>query len=366
MKLSYRGSKDTLKQLISMLAGEIEFVQEDSADVCIIEISDVEILYKLNKEFRIPTFFYINTKDKRIREGIKNFKISGLFFPPLKKEDILKKLKVSAEHTSQGKTSGDFDTLKAKVIAKAESIPALPALARELLRLTQQDNSQMKDFVDKIKKDQGVSSRIIKLVNSPFYGLRKEITSIDRATVLLGLNTVKNLALAVSTEGYYNKQFNIYKTDGHALWEHAVMVALLSECLASRVGEDSDALYLAGLMHDIGKTVLVDFLVKEVDTTKDELAQIGIDHASVGSMILSKWSVADIISEAVNKHHLKTDNRQAMIVYFANLLAQDRENAEGYLADAAEFFGVSYEDVAIPVMQILEVSSEESEDGESG
>lgn len=358
-KIAYRGSKDNLKQFILILKDEYQFVPEGDEDLVIIEIDSLETLFRLPKKFSIPAFFFITTKDRRVVESIRQYYISGIFTPPLKQDDIVKKLSVALASSNKGKTSGEYDTLKAKVLAKAESIPALPALAKELLRLSRSDNSQIKDFIVKIKKDQGISSKIIKLVNSPFYGLRQEISSIDRATVLLGINTVKNLALAVSTEGYYNKHFNLYKSTGQRIWEHSVAVAMLSESMAEMVGEDADALYLAGLMHDIGKSILVDFLVKEVDTTEDELAQLGIDHTTVGGTILKKWSVADGIATAVMNHHEKAEDTYSKIVYYANKIEKQRSDRQAIIGEIAQDFGKSYNEVNNAVAEILDTKSDE-------
>ncbi|QAR34390.1 HDOD domain-containing protein [Geovibrio thiophilus] len=358
-KIAYRGSKDNLKQFLLMLKDDCQFVQEGDEDLLIIEIDSLETLFRLPKKFSVSAFFFITTKDRRVVESIRQYYISGIFTPPLKKEDVLKKLSVALASTNKGKSSGELDTLKAKVLAKAESIPALPALAKELLRLSRSDNSQIKDFIVKIKKDQGISSKIIKLVNSPFYGLRQEISSIDRATVLLGINTVKNLALAVSTEGYYNKHFNLYKSTGQRIWEHSVAVAMLSESLAEMLGEDADSLYLAGLMHDIGKSILVDFLVQEVDTTEDELAQLGIDHSTVGGTVLKKWAVADSIATAVMNHHAKAEDTYSKIVFYANKIERHRDERQEIIGEIAQNFGKSYDDVNNAVAEILNTKSDE-------
>jgi len=327
MKILYIGSAASKALFQDALGSSAVLTSEKNADACLIEIIDTAALFKLPKKFAVPTYFYITVKDKKLIEVLKDFKISGIFFPPLKPEDIQKKFAI--QPTNNTTISGnEFDTLKAKIIAKAENIPPLPALARELVRLTRNDKTQMKDFIEKIKMDQGLSSRIIKLVNSPFYGLRQEVASIDRATVLLGLNTVKNLALAISTAQFFNKNFSLYKTTGQDIWEHSFLVARICEILGKACSLDEDALYLAGLMHDIGKTVLVDFLVKEVDSVKGEIEQLGADHCSVGELVLAKWSVSQQITEAVRGHHSNSPDKFKAVLYFANLFALEDEHTE--------------------------------------
>ena len=321
MKILYVGSQAS-KELFQKALGSSAVLSSDKdAQACLIEVSDTATLFKLPKQFSVPTYFYLTVKDRKVIEILKDFKISGIFVPPLKPDEIRKKLAGKPVENSSKVNGNEFDTLKAKIIAKAENIPPLPALAKELVRLTRNDKTQMKDFIEKIKMDQGLSSRIIKLVNSPFYGLRQDVASIDRATVLLGLNTVKNLALAISTEQFFSKNFSLYKSTGQKLWDHSFLVARLCEILAKECGEDEDALYLAGLMHDIGKTVLVDFLVKEVDGPEDEKQQLGTDHCSIGELVLRKWSVVGLIAEAVRAHHKRPTERFNGVLYYANKFA---------------------------------------------
>jgi len=363
MKVLVIGSPESKSVFQKALSGHADITADKDADACVIEIADASSLFRLPKKFGIPTFFYITKKDRQIIEGLKDFKISGIFFPPLKREDIVKKLTGNAIPQDSAKDN-EFDTLKAKIIAKAENIPPLPALARELVRLTRNDQTKMKDFVNQIKKDQGLSARIIKLVNSPFYGLRQEISSIDRATVLMGINTVKNLALAVSTESFYNKNFSLFKTTGQDIWHHSFVVARLCEAMGKAAGEDEDALYLAGLMHDMGKTVIVDFLVKEVSGIEDERAQLGTDHCAVGELVLTKWSVVKSIAESVRMHHTPGRDKFCQILYYANRIhnsRRDEEEMRDNLDDCALALGMSPDALSALILPILEAEEEHND-----
>ena len=162
-------------------------------------------------------------------------------------------------------------------------------------------------------------------------GYAKEIASIDRATMLLGFSSVKNIALAISLDQYYQKPFNMYKTTGQAMWQHAYNVALISSEIGKYLQQDCDALYMAGLMHDIGKVVMADFLVKEVECVQDEREQLGCDHAEIAAVILNKWSVAPAIVEAVKTHHDAGPELYGRIVAAANSIDHDKENIDEYI-----------------------------------
>lgn len=342
MKIYFSGTIKGLQLLQSSLDGKVQFVRKEDSVLSIIEIFDYEILFQQQKSFQQPTFFFLTTKDKKLFSEIKNFKIAGILFPPLKGEMILSKfVKAIGQNKIQSTIEGS-ETLKAKIIAKAESIPPLPTVVQDLLKLTGDSNAEVREIIDKIKTDQGLSAKVLKLVNSPFFGIRKEISSIDRGTVLLGINTIKNLVMAVSTQGFYSVNFAMYKTTGLNLWMHSFTVARLCEEIgAIKGGFDTESLYLAGLMHDIGKSVLVDFLVQEVVCPADEVKQLGIDHMGVAAVVLAKWGVAEVIINAVLKHHeLETDDF-CQIIYYANMLDHMREATEDVCSTIATVLGLN-------------------------
>lgn len=333
MNIRFIGSETGLQTFRKLLTNKANVLtDENGRDAIIFEIPSLEVLYKIPKrDFGVPVFFYLTTPNKTVLSNIKDYNISGILFPPLNAAAILSKIE-RLKNDALKVNNQDFETLRIKIIAKAENIPALPDIAQSLIRLTS-SNSQaaVSEITAKIKMDQGISAKVIKLVNSPFYGVRQEIASIDRATMLLGFGSVKNIALAISLDLYYQKPFSMYKTTGQALWQHTYNTALISSEIAKNLGQDEEALYMAGLLHDIGKIVMVDFLVKEVDNILDERNQLGCDHTEVASIMLNKWSVAPAVVEAVKTHHDKEPSMFGKIVAAANSIDNDRDNLDDYL-----------------------------------
>lgn len=333
MNIRFIGSENGLMIFKKLLQGKANVSSgSDATDALIFEISSLEVLYKIPKRsFGVPVFFYLTTPNKSVISNIKEYRVSGILFPPLNAEAIMSKLVRSQTHDA-AINERDYETLRIKIIAKAENIPTLPSIAQELIKLTRNiSQAAIGQITSKIKMDQGISSKVIKLVNSPFYGVRKEIASIDRATMLLGFSSVKNIALAISLDQYYQKPFNMYKTTGQAMWQHSYNVALMSSEIAKYLQQDFDALYMAGLMHDIGKVVMADFLVKEVDCVQDEREQLGCDHAEIAAVIMNKWSVAPAIVEAVKTHHDAGTELYGRIVATANNIDHDKDNIDEYL-----------------------------------
>lgn len=360
MIVQYIGSDSGLQTFKTLTMGSINVTSKDVEGVSAIlyEVSSLETLYKIPKRFDIPSYFYITTKDNAVITRIKEYYVSGIFFPPLKTETVLQKLKQS-EECQMGDTpfnGEEYTAIRIKIQAKAENIPPLPDLAQQLIAITRRDSATIQEVTNKIKMDQGISSRVIKLINSPFYGVRQEISSIDRATVLLGFNSVRNIAMALSIDQYFQKSFGLYGLTGKALWLHSYKTACIAQEIAKEVGYDADSHYMGGLMHDIGKIVMADFLVKEVKYPDDERKQLGFDHAEIGAVILKKWSVIPRICDAVKNHHNQfADSVSAKIIYYANKIDNNAGSAESIIDEMGVLIGLSdtmrLKTIIIPFLQ---------------
>ncbi|MGA1863137.1 HDOD domain-containing protein [Deferribacter thermophilus] len=318
------------------------YVVDNHQDIASIEVFDDK------------TFVYLRVKDKNLLLKLQALKVGGIVFPPLTKEKLL-----SLFQNQNKALDIDYDIIKSKIIAKAESLPALPTVIQKLISLTSNDKSTFKEIIDELKKDQGLVGKVLKIVNSPFYGIRKEITSVERSAVLLGMSTIKNIALAAFSFDLFNKNFAVYETDSKNMWLHSFLVARISEELENLCGfEDKGGLFLAGLMHDLGKVVLVDFLTNKVSSIDEEKRLLGIDHAEVSAVILQKWNVNDKIIEAVEKHHLESDDIFYRCLYFANILANS-EDLEKDVKDVSMKLGLNFADLYPRVEMIIKSDYEE-------
>jgi len=211
-------------------------------------------------------------------------------------------------------------------------------------------------MVEKIKMDQGLTSALLRLVNSPFFGFNQEITGIDRAAILLGVNTIKKLATAVSMKEFYEKNFSLYNTTGVKLWMHGYNVASICEYIASlKTSIDAESLYLAGLLHDVGKIVLVDFLTRKALTPDDEKEQTGYTHMDVAGIILTKWKISVKIVNAIKEHHHSPNfsrNDFNIILYYSNILDREKGINENLVKEFAEKLHVDYHLLLLRVRKI--------------
>jgi len=226
--------------------------------------------------------------------------------------------------------------LSQRLAAAVDGMPAFPKSVQRILELTRDVNAMPKDLVEVIDKDPVVTVKILKVVNSAYYSLPKQITSIGHAVVYLGFNTIKNLALSIASIGMMPKG-NAAGFDVQQYLLHSLSTAALAKQLASRVDQaDPMDCFIAGLLHDFGKVVFAQFMPNEFRAAL-ELANrdgsslhaalqrtIGTDHCVVGSMLVEKWRFAPHLVETIRHQHLGNIKDTDMIacVFAANQISK--------------------------------------------
>jgi len=221
-----------------------------------------------------------------------------------------------------------------------KSLQTQPAVIARITRMLQNPATNAEELGLAIKTDQGLVSRVLKLVNSAFYGFPGKIGSISHAVVLLGFSTVKNIVLTASV-------LDIFKTNSgglfnsRAVWKHSLACGVSAQCLARAVGyEFQEECFVAGLLHDIGKVVLFqlapnDFsrVVECAEKTKTlfydtECKILGINHQEIGGMLIEQWRLPAKILGAVSSHHNPAapaendDPKLTAIVHCADIFAR--------------------------------------------
>lgn len=225
--------------------------------------------------------------------------------------------------------------LSQKLAAAVDRMPAFPKSVQKILELTRDVNCSPKDLVQVIDKDPVVTVKVLRVVNSAYYSLPKQITSINHAVVYLGFNTIKNLALSIAAIGMLPAD-NEAGFDGQQYLLHSLATAGIAKQLASRVGADPMDCFIAGLLHDFGKVVFAQFMPKEFRQAL-ELSQwnesslhlalrevIGVDHAAVGAMLVEKWRFPADLIETVGHQYGPELNDTPMIacVFAANQISK--------------------------------------------
>ena len=226
--------------------------------------------------------------------------------------------------------------LTKKLAAAVDGMPAFPKSVQRVLELTRDVNTMPKDLVEVIDKDPVLTVKILKVVNSAYYSLPKQITSVGHSVVYLGFNTIKNLALSIAAIGMLPKT-NEAGFDGQQYLLHSLATAAIAKQLALKV-DDADPMdcFIAGLLHDFGKVVLAQFMPKEFRVALDASQQqgtslhlalrdvIGVDHAVVGAMLVEKWRFAPKLIETIRHQYGPelADSDMIACVFAANQISK--------------------------------------------
>ncbi len=196
--------------------------------------------------------------------------------------------------------------------------PLLSPSVAQLLEVTARDDFELDDIIRIVKHDAPLTARLLKVVNSPMYRPVQPIVSVDRAVVFVGSRVVVSLALSSSTGSLFTKALSGYEGEEFALWRHNLFSALAARAVA-RYGRGCcapDAAFTGGLLHDIGKTVLSQFLQgsatqllakigsgESADYLLAECGLIGTDHAQVGYELARHWKLPPALQEVIRHHH---------------------------------------------------------------
>lgn len=193
------------------------------------------------------------------------------------------------------------------------NLPPFPAVAARILQLLSKEDAGMKELAALIRSDVAFSSEVLTMANSALFTFRTEITGILQATVLLGLQRVKAVALTVGMRSYLIDSLKIPGV--LACWRHSLACALVCEELAGSCMIERDAAYLAGLMHDIGRLALTVveplqysnlLLAAEENTMNildEERSLFGMDHCQAGRWLAEQWKLPQQFAEIAAHHH---------------------------------------------------------------
>lgn len=217
--------------------------------------------------------------------------------------------------------------LERKLTTAVERMPAFPKSVQTILEMTRNINCLPKDLVGVVEKDPVMTMKILRVINSAYYGLPNKINSVGQSVVYLGINTVKNLALSFAAVGILPR-FNTAGFDIQRYLLHSLTVAAVARVLCEKYARgEADPMdcYIAGLLHDFGKVVFAQFLSVEfmkslaaaIDFEKPlylaEQEIIGADHAYVGALLAKKWQFAEPLVECIRDHHHEDAAPSAML-----------------------------------------------------
>jgi HD-like signal output (HDOD) protein len=225
-----------------------------------------------------------------------------------------------------------------------ESMPAFPESVNQVISMTSDINCAPKELVRVIESDPVMTMKLLKLVNSAFFALSRNVSSIKHALVYLGLNTVKNLAISVAAVDALPSQ-SVKELPVSAFLTHSIATALISQQLAKNFLHIKDAsdYFVAGLVHDFGKAVLVQFepktyaavlreaKKKQCPLTQIEIEKLGVSNAEVGAMLAESWQLPTPLVDSIRTFSNcdETSPDLTLAVAAANIVAKHMELGDG-------------------------------------
>lgn len=209
-----------------------------------------------------------------------------------------------------------------RLVSAVERMPAFPRSVQKVIELSTNINCRSRDLVAVIETDPVMTMKILRVINSAYYGLASRVTSVNQSVVYLGMNTVKNLAIAFAAVGIMPLE-NRAGFDTQRYLQHSLSTAVLARKLCHTFLEgvvDAGDCFVAGLLHDFGKVVFAQYLSTEfsqalaVSSSKAiplyqaEREVIGVDHSLVGAMLAERWQFSDRLVDCIRLHHEPIDS----------------------------------------------------------
>jgi predicted Zn finger-like uncharacterized protein len=237
--------------------------------------------------------------------------------------------------SDQEKDSGQM--LKERIFRTLKDLPPMPQVVQKARKVLADPDSSFSDLAKVIETDQGIVTRVLKMANSPYYGLSGNVSSVQHATVVLGGRTLMELLNLACSSEILGKTLEGYDLESGDLWSHSLAVATGSQIIAKKVHPslEQDA-FAAGLIHDVGKIILDPYVLERKEKfqafVRDgkesflfaEKEILGFDHAELASEVCEQWQIPDHIALSIRYHHNPTPSESddlSYIVHMADAIA---------------------------------------------
>jgi putative nucleotidyltransferase with HDIG domain len=221
-----------------------------------------------------------------------------------------------------------------EVIASAEKLPPFPDVVRKVMPLIQQ-MVPVRKIEAVIRFDQAITAKVLAIAQSAYYSRGRAIPSLQDAIMSLGQRQLMQVIMAACAAQFFSGKIAGYDLREGELWQHAVATAIMAEKVATRIGhKDVLTVYTAGLLHDIGKTILNQYVKAYFDLIVNAIRSrqlrfidaereiLGIDHQQLGAIIAKRWRFPGEVLDAISYHHHPQDTREhrdvVAMVYVAN------------------------------------------------
>ncbi|NMM27631.1 MAG: HDOD domain-containing protein [Glaciimonas sp.] len=202
-----------------------------------------------------------------------------------------------------------------EILSKIHALPSWPAVVMQLLGSIGQSNADINQLSAMVSKDQALSAKALHLANSSFYGMQRKVTTMPQALSILGLNSLRTLITAAAViDRFPTKDHGGF--DFQIFWRHSIATAVCARLIAKRVDINPESAFMAGLLHDIGRLVLVTGFPEQYQAAMQyrtkhdctmleaERAILSYDHTAAGQVLAEHWRFPPAIQMAIAGHHV--------------------------------------------------------------
>lgn len=231
------------------------------------------------------------------------------------------------------------------ILRQIDGLPALPATVTRVMKVTEDPESSAVDLMQAILPDQSMCATVLKLANSAFFGLPREVSTLDKAVMVLGFDEIRNIVLGKAVFNSFQHIYRVNREIVDRFWEHSFICGLAAKIIAEDQKLSPSELFIAGLIHDIGKLVMLMSLNSDYADTLElpdpslftgyikEQELFSISHDAVAVRLLNRWMFPVSLINAVGYHHSPQDcpGNQILpiIVQAADILSLQLLNAKG-------------------------------------
>jgi len=242
-------------------------------------------------------------------------------------------------------------------VFEIERLAATPQVVFELVRVLGDEGASAANLERVVESDQALSSKVLNIANSAYYGFANKVTTIQRAVVALGFQELRLLALGIGLADVFDQKKFPAGLDGQEMWAHCLAVSWMAKGLAEAASQPAPGeIMLAGLLHDMGKLVLAVYMTEEFDsilrlTGEGEPyfraeKELGLKHATIGHWLAKKWGLPGLQAAAIRDHHSPRTNDPYYISTRLVSLADDLAKRSG--------FGLVHEAEPVDLAAVLE------------
>jgi len=245
-------------------------------------------------------------------------------------------------------------SLHKRVSSSVEAFAPLPSVAMKVMSVVADPETTAKELETVLQGDISLVTAVLKLANSAFYGLRRQVISLRHALLLLGRSEVQGLVLSRVMFQAFKVPKGLQKDVMAGVWKHSLECALAAEYVAEQCGDEGSVYFLGGMLHDIGKLLILQQFSTEIEDMEHysrlaknegvevETALLGCGHNELGSQLLHRWMFPTLLVEMVQNHHdygeIGLYERPVQVLIIADLLSRwivlkdlEEEGGEGQL-----------------------------------